>query len=209
MFEPYNDHTTNVIYNLLFCDDLQLYSSEFRGEPTGPWKELFSQTPDVSSLAAIAANEEIESRIRLLAFNALRTHSKASSQKQILGTVVEVGLPSGLETIAAYKDGKARYINYSGKLIIWEAPNSSMNDRIQRLLNASQKIVDKIGPWDKQRLAPPSTGFSRMTFLVTDGLYFGQGPSQVLESDTMGGLVMTEATALIVDLINQVEAAQK
>jgi hypothetical protein len=209
MFEPYKDHATNVIYNLLFCDDLELYSSEFRGEPTGPWKELFSPTPDESSLAAIAANEQIESRIRLLAFNALRTHSKAAFQKQILGTVVEVGLPSGLETIAAYKDGRARYINYSGKLIIWEAPDSTMNDRIQRLLTASQNIVNKIGPWDKQRLAPPSEGFSRMTFLVTDGLYFGQGPSDVLENDAMGRPVITEATALIVDLINQVEAAQK
>jgi hypothetical protein len=209
MFEPYKDHATNVIYNLLFCDDLELYGSEFRGEPTGPWKELFSPIPAESSLASIASNEEIESRIRLLAFNTLRTRSKAVSQKQILGTVVEIGLPQGLETIAAYKDGRARYINYSGKLIIWEAPNSTMNDRIQSLLPASQNIINKIGPWDKQRLPPPSNGFSRMTFLVTDGLYFGQGPYDVLKDDAMGSPVITEATALIVDLINQVEAAQK
>ena len=66
---------------------------------------------------------------------------------------------------------------------------------------ASQNVVDRIGPWDQDRLAPPGENQVRMTFLVSDGLYFGQGPFDVLENDTIGGPVIAKATSLLEALI--------
>ena len=42
-----------------------------------------------------------------------------------------------------------------------------------------------------------------MTFLASDGLYFGQGPFEMLGRDKMGGPVIIQATELMKDLINQ------
>ena len=37
----------------------------------------------------------------------------------VLGVIVEVGLDEGLDVLASYQDGTARYINYTGKMILW------------------------------------------------------------------------------------------
>jgi hypothetical protein len=36
-----------------------------------------------------------------------------------------------------------------------------------------------------------------MTFLVSDGLYFGEGPFNALQKDPMGGPVLAKATQLV------------
>ena len=61
----------------------------------------------------------------------------------------------------------------------------------------AQPVVNKIGPWDKQRLPPPKAGNVRMTFLVSDGLYFGEGPFAVLQQDSLAGPVLSKATQLL------------
>jgi hypothetical protein len=79
-----------------------------------------------------------------------------------------------------------------------------VDSKIRQLFRASQVAVDKLGPWDKPRLAPPPSGAMRLTFLVSDGLYFGQGPMADLQNDPMGGPVVTAATELMVALTRKV-----
>jgi hypothetical protein len=64
----------------------------------------------------------------------------------------------------------------------------------KELIAISQPVVDKIGPWDKQRLPPPKSGNVRITFLVSDGLYPEEGPFSVLQKDKMAGPVLAKAT---------------
>ena len=63
-------------------------------------------------------------------------------------------------------------------------------------------MVQQIGPWDQPRLAPPTAGNARLTFLVSDGLYFGQGPMNVLQADAKGGPVLREAGALLTAVVD-------
>ena len=203
MFKPYKENSINVLYNLLFCDDIDLFRLQFQGELTGQWKELFTKKISESSVLTIASNEKNETRLRLSALRILKFRAKAIAPGQILGVIIEVSLPQGLDTIAAYKDGRARYINHSGKTIVWEATDSVLNNRVQGLLTVSQNVVNNIGRWDKKRLPPPSGDLVRMTFLASDGLYFGQGPFEMLGRDKMGGPVIIQATELMKDLINQ------
>ena len=200
---PYNVPATNTIYNLLFCDDLELYRAGFDGEATGPWQALFATPSDPDALKALAADTSAESRLRILAFNALREQSNAAHSKELLGVIIEVGMDDGLDTLAAYRDLHARYINYSGKMVIWETNEPTVDQKIRNLLAAAERVIEKIGPSTEPRLPPPASDLIRMTFLVSDGLYFGQGPAESLQQDPLGGPVIAEATELLLELTSR------
>ena len=116
--------------------------------------------------------------------------------------IIEVGLDEGLDVLAAYEDGTARYINHSEKMIVWDAPTQESNDLIADLLAASRTVVDRIGPWDGPRREPPTMGNVRLSFLVSNGLYFGEGPFAALAQDPMAAPVINSATQLMNFLVS-------
>src|SRR5215471_14160692 len=148
---PYPDESTNVIYQLLFCDRPELFKENQSGNIEGPWATIFSTSPDSAALRKIAEDEQQESRVRMLAFNALRAAGQ-SVLKEYLGTIIEVSLPDGLDTMAVFADGGARYINFSGKVIVVDGKPNPFDDEINAVIAASKPIVEAIGPWDKERL---------------------------------------------------------
>jgi hypothetical protein len=123
-----------------------------------------------------------------------------------LGVIVEVFLKQGLDVLAAYPDGRVRYLNQSGKIAVFEGGPPQVEALAKELVAVSQAVVNKIGPWEEKRLAPPRRGNARMTFLVSDGLYFGEGRFHVLQQDAMGGPVLAKAAEL---LQHAVDAALK
>ena len=83
-----------------------------------------------------------------------------------------------------------------GKVAIFEGSGNPVEGLAKELVAVSQSLVDQIGPWDKKRMPPPKQGNVRMTFLVSDGLYFGEGPFDAIQRDPMGGPVLAKATQL-------------
>ena len=79
--------------------------------------------------------------------------------------IVEVPLEGGLDVLAAFSDGGVRYMNQTGKLAIFEGV-PSLQPAVANLYKESQAIVSRIGPWNKERLSPPSKGNIRLSFLV-------------------------------------------
>jgi hypothetical protein len=71
------------------------------------------------------------------------------------------------------------------------------------LFLAARTIVDRIGPSDGARRQPPENGMARLTFLVSNGLNFGEGRYEVLQRDTMGGPVVNHAARLMAYLMDQ------
>ncbi len=196
----YSDPAIDQIYELLFCDDLELY----RGEITVyPWSVLFASPPDITDLEKLVDDDEVETRPRILAANLLRTLGKPLDDKQVFAVLVEVGLDEGLDTLAAYEDGTARYINYTGKMIVWETRTIESDGLIVDLFAAARNVVSQIGPWEEPRLNRPRVGNVRLSFLVSDGLYFGEGPFDVLSQDPIGGPVIGAATKLMQFLVRQ------
>lgn len=200
---PYRNQAFNVVYNLLFCDDLNLFRGGADTRPEGPWIPLFAEHPDIAALRAIADDASHESRLRVLAYNRLRAIGETVPAKILLGVVVEVGLEKGLDVLAAFVDRRARYINESEKMSVFESPLPDLEAPITSLLVAAQTVVDKIGPWNKPRLPPPINGNIRMNFLVSDGLYFGQGPIADLQQDAVAGPVIAASVALLRAVIDQ------
>jgi len=110
---------------------------------------------------------------------------------------VEVGMEDGLDVLAAFGDGTARYLNHAEKAIIFDAPNESTNTLINTLWHHSINVVNKIGPWDKPRLNPPPAGMVRLSFLVSGQLFFGEGPMDAFFKDPMAGPVLNSAAQLM------------
>ena len=200
---PYKDEITAFIYDLLFCDRLELFKQNHKGPLVPPWSILFADKPDLDAVAVISTDKAQEARIRMLAFNLLRAEHCKVEQKELLATIIEVGLPHGLDTLAVFAEGGTRYINHSGKMVIVEGKPNPFEAEIKQVLAASQPIVAAIGPWDKERLTPPKNGMIRMTFLVSDGLYFGQGPMEAMQKEKMAAPLINAATDLLVKLVQR------
>jgi len=196
--DPYNDKATNLIYNLLFCDNLGL----FKYNTTQPWLYpfdiLFSDKFIMADLQRIIDDSNSDPRLKLLAYNKQMANGYKSTKKELLGVIVEIGLDKGLDVLASYNNGSARYINQTGKMIIWETTNDKMaNDLTMDLFLKSQNVVKQIGPWDKPRKTYPKKGIARITFLVSDGLYFGEAPTKILFNDPLAGQALLAAKNLM------------
>jgi hypothetical protein len=117
--------------------------------------------------------------------------------KRVYGVVVEVSLRGGLDVLAAYADGRARYLNWSGAAVIWDAPGPPFDAAIAAVLNAGKVIVARIGPWEGPRRGPPPTDHVRLNLLTPSGLHFGEGPMDALGRDPLAGPLLAAATGLM------------
>ena len=199
-YAPYANPATDFIYNLLFCDDASGFRSK-PGETPTPWQAtLFSEPADISALETLAADAGQEGRIRYLAYQRLRAAGKTVPAKVLLGVIVEVPLSQGLDTLAAFSEGGVRYINKTGKMGVFENV-PSLQPLVKNLFKASQAVVDRIGPADQPRLPPPKSDNIRITFLVSDGLYFGEGSMARMQRDGLAGPVVDTATKLLLDVV--------
>jgi hypothetical protein len=206
---PYAQSEINFIYQLLFCDQPELFHPQ-PSQPPAPWQEvLFSSQPDMAAVRALAENRNEGARVRVLAYSWLRQNGQDVPKQELLGAIIEVPLDEGLDVLAAYVDGTVRYINQTGKLTIFEPSAGDVATQANRLLAASQTAIGRIGPWDKPRLPPPGPGLIRMTFLVSDGLYFGQGPLTAMEQDPIGASIVGEAGRLLQVVVDTALAAEK
>jgi hypothetical protein len=159
-----------------------------------------------SILQEITSRKGLESRHYLQAWMFLKPLGITPAPeiaKRVLGVVVEVGMNSGLDLLAGYEDFSARYYNYSGAAVIWEKPDTSLNEAIARLIVAAQVVANVIGPWDEPRPPQPKSGKIRINMLTPSGLHFGEAPFETLSKDRLGGPVVAAATQLMQRLIQK------
>jgi hypothetical protein len=199
---PYQQAEVNFIYNLLFCDELTLFKPK-DGVLSAPYLQvLFADTPDPVAIAELANDPEQESRVRALAYNWLRAHQHPVPARVVLGVIVEMPLSGGLDVLAAYPDGRVRYINQTGKMAIVEGGAPAIEQKARELVQSAEAVVAQIGPWNEARLAPPSGTQVRMTFLASDGLYFGEGPYADIRAEPMAAPVIEHAEQLLLLVVD-------
>lgn len=154
----------------------------------------------IDLLQKITEMPNLESRHYVQAWHFLRElgiNPPTDKAKIVYGVVVEVGLKKGADILAAYADYTARYINFSGAMVIWERPNNSLDNHIKALLEAGQMVASKIGLWEQARPAAPENHNVRLNMLTPSGLHFGYGGFQNLYNDPMGKALIDPATALM------------
>jgi len=166
-------------------------------------------TPGViTALKKVLLMSGLEVRLYLQAWHCLRSFGQLPPEqlaREIQGVVVEVALDRGLDIVAAYADGSARYFNYSGAAIVWDTHDADIDRLVGELLMVGQSIVDVSESWDGPRPPAPSTGIVRINMLTFGGLHFGQGGFQAIMQDGLGGLALRGAFDLMQALIAKVK----
>ena len=195
---PYKDSTINFMYNLLFCDDLNLFKQEEKEPDTYPFDVLFAENSSIADLQKIIDDTNFDPRTKMLAYTQQLASGYKPNKKELLAVIVEVGLDKGLDVLASFSNGTARYINHMEKILVWETTDDpEANELTRQLFDNSIRIVNQIGAWDKPRRPNPTEGNVRITFLVSGELYFGEGPIDVLFTDPMASSALTSATKLM------------
>ncbi len=149
--KPYKTESLNQIYQLLFCDNLGLFKSNINFDSKPPWDILFSEPARNADLKILANDIKAESRTRVLAYNKLLAAGQKVKVKELLAVIVEVGLENGLDVLASFSDGSARYINQTEKIIVWETANVASSVLTNQLFKDSARVITQIGPWNKPR----------------------------------------------------------
>ncbi len=155
------------------------------------------------ALLKITSMNKLEARMTLQAWTALRALGRPPSPEiagTLMGVVIEVGMKEGLDLLAAYLDGTARYWNYSGRGVVWERPTVSLEPHVNRVLAAARTILPNIGVWEGPRRPPPEFGIIRLNLLTPAGIAFGEGPFEVLAKDPMAKPLIDAATNLMQQL---------
>ncbi len=157
----------------------------------------------IAVLQQVTETPGLESRHYVQAWHFLRglgVNPPPEKAKLVYGVVVEVGMQKGADLVAAYADGTARYLNYTGAGEFWEHPNDSLDAEIFALIEAGQQVANVIGPWDQERPEAPTNGNVRLNMLTPSGLHFGYGGFETLAKDPMGASLINPATALMLKL---------
>jgi hypothetical protein len=205
-YRPYKNQVVDFLYNLLFCDNPDLFRDD--KQDSSSLSTALSGTATREMLETIAGDTTVESRVRILAFNRLRAMKLPVPTKQLLGTIIEFPQHGGLDTLAAFVDGRVRYINQTGHPGIFEGAPPEVVVKANELMRVSQFAVDQHGPSDEPRRPPPDSDVVRLSFLASDGTYIGEGSYEALMNDPVGGQVLTAGGELLVQLVDTVVKAK-
>jgi hypothetical protein len=202
--------------DLLFADQslAQLLTSTHSAADSkeGAWpllaeaaENIRAAKPDraIELLLEITAKPDIATRILLWSWTALRSlgvrpDSETASESKAI--VIQVPVGQGIDVLAGYADGTARYVNHSGKIIVWDLPDAVISDLIRKLLKCSVIL---------QSLSPNLGGRSlsdvvRVTVLTCDGNHTVEAPMQSLASGPLNQLLVMSAE-LMTTLIKRTE----
>ena len=197
--KPAQDFNENagLIYELLFCDDIGLYKKIIKDHNAYPWNVLFDSDAQSAKILEIIQSDEVETRSKILAYSQLQNRQEVIADKNLLAVIIEVGMENGHDVLACYRGGSCRYINQSGKILIWDQKDENLNELFQQLFFECEKIIQEIGPWNRPRLNGPKAGHSRISFLVSADLYFGEAPSDALFEDPLSRSALNAATQIL------------
>jgi hypothetical protein len=157
-----------------------------------------------AALLALEAGQP-ETRLRLQAWSLARAAGvpRGEDAKDVLGVVVDMGLDEGLDTLAGFGDGSARYLNHSGAAVIWDVPDMTVGQLVRALLEAAGAIAVMTGVLDGPRPEPPGPGGAMISVLTLGGIHTGSGTAQALSEDPWAGAVIAAAVELMAELVDR------
>lgn len=148
----------------------------------------------VSLLHKVLDAPDLESRLTLWVWSALRELGEKPAPKmafQVIGVVVEVPSGDAYDTLAAYMDGSARYLNFSGKAIFWDQKDEGIRVLCQNFIDSTIPTSSRATP--RLSLALPKYG-SQVTLLTRSGNFVISNPPDS---------VIGPAAALMTELIKR------
>jgi hypothetical protein len=149
----------------------------------------------------------LESRHYLQAWYFLRKlkiYPAPEESQRVYGVVVDVCLEQGYEYVAAYADYRARYVNYTGGGVFWDAPDSSLNPQIDTLLRASAVAATHVPPLENVIPNPPQQVEAvQLCILTPGGIRHGISTFEGWAQTPTGGPIVAAATSLMKSLVEK------
>jgi len=144
----------------------------------------------VAKLRSILDSPALETRSQLRVWAALRElgeKPEGRSAFEVLGAVLEMPSGGAYDTLAGYVDGSARYLNFSGKAIFWDAADPKVERLCQALVDSTIPASSKAKP--RTSLSLPRRGI-QVTMLTRSGPFLITNPPKDVVS--AGGALMME-----------------
>jgi len=203
---------TELLFSDQTLDDL-LTSLDPEAPPDGSWILLSKAAEHMRQgevgratemLLEVTGNPNLEARVLLWSWAALRclgVYPKSYEADDIKGVVIQVPIESGVDVLAAYADGTARYVNYSGKVIVWENPDATITPIVRKLLQSCKDLrgfVVAASPTDSVQ------DLVRVTLLTFNGNRFAESSMESLASSPITR-VLSFAAEVMANLIKRSE----
>lgn len=186
-----------ALYERLFCDRPALYRPASAAE-SAPWQALlFDAAADPAALRALAEDARADSRVRALAWGRLRDLRQPVPPGELLGVVFEVEVSGGLDVLAAYADGRLRYLNHGGRVAVFETTPPALQPAWQALMAAARGASATARPWQRDPGARPAAGQVRLSFVRSDGLAMLLGPFDALQRQPSSGPLLLAGAQMV------------
>ena len=166
----------------------------------------------ISLLKQVVEADGLETRAYLQAWHTLVSLGELPPEPlrgKIQGAVIENHMDQGLDIVAAYSDHTARYWNFTGAGIVWEARDPQIDKVVDNLFYVSQEIMKRIGIGLRDIPPIPPKGNIRIFLMAYDGSCVGEGSYDFLYKDEMGKYAIDAAYGLMVTLMEKQKQAQK
>jgi hypothetical protein len=201
-FKPYNREDADTFYNQLFGDNYVLFQPRDNQPAEGRWKTLLTVRASAAALRKIAEDQASPAIQRIIAVGRLRGTEIISSPSEMLAVLVESGEEDGMDTLAVYADGTVKFISAEGKVSHLDGTRPITLKKIAELMSMAQQLTTRMEAWAQPRLSPPIKSMVRLTFIATDGYFFGQGEIRILAKDRSGGPIIRQASAIFADIMS-------
>jgi hypothetical protein len=150
----------------------------------------------VAHLRGILDSPALETRTQLWIWVALRELGEGPEGRsafEVLGAVLEMPAGGAYDTLAGYVDGSARYLNFSGKAIFWDAVEPRVKRLCQALVDSTIPSSARAKP--RTSLTLPKRGI-QVTMLTRSGPFLITAPPQA---------VVDAGAALTLELMRRAE----
>lgn len=170
----------DLIRQMLFASQSlkeQVNNAHLDGTP-GPFQSIADASKLVDAgkkdeaialLRSVLDSPKLETRFHLWVWSALRELGQPPPPGvayEVLGAVIEFPSDGAYDTLAAYVDGSARYLNFSGAAIFWDAEDPTVKAMCQALVDSTITESSRAKP--RTDLSLPR-GTPQVTMLTRSG----------------------------------------
>jgi len=148
----------------------------------------------IALLKQIHEAKGLETRIRLQCWHTLVSLGELPVQTlrgYTQGVIIENHTEQGLDITAAYSDYSARYWNYAGLGVIWQARDKKIDQMVFDLLKVGFEITKRIGIGLRDAPPIPEKGNIRIFIMAYDGSTVGEGRFDQFSKDPMGKVAIS------------------
>lgn len=179
------DAETRLKMKRLLFGDLSLEEMLEGVEPDEePWRSYASalahsragKTEEAKKdLRRVLSMPEPETRVLLVAWSALRglgERPPAATAGRVQGVVCELHNEAGVGTLAAYADGRARWLGGQGAATFWEAAgDKEMDGLVAGLLKSAEPLVKRSPAVERRPRSEPPRDHFRVSVLTFGGIH--------------------------------------